>query len=177
MERRTRRPAGAVHIECPACHTVVTFDRRKIVPGPHAASIPCASCARAVPIHSGPVLRAPQFPEERDHDHLAAGHGLRIVVEANGAQQQTVVVLYGQLDVLSAPDAAACLNGLLDGAADVVVDLARVDFIDSVGLLTLFEARIRARRVGRNVTLQHPSGHVARVLAVARLHDGTGREQ
>ncbi|HZQ58662.1 MAG TPA: STAS domain-containing protein [Acidimicrobiales bacterium] len=99
-----------------------------------------------------------------------------ITVEEGPASTRAIVLLRGRVDVYGAADVAACLNALLDRGADVVVDLTNVDLIDSVGLLALFEARIRARRLGHRLTLQHPAGHLSRVLVVAPRHGGSSAD-
>ncbi|HZQ57690.1 MAG TPA: STAS domain-containing protein [Acidimicrobiales bacterium] len=176
MDRRPRRAAQVSEVECPACGATVSFNRDKIVPGPHYASIPCPSCGAPVPMQWSRLLRAPRLRDERTHDRLIGREPLRIAVEEHDGARHTVVVLRGELDLLSAKNVDACLDSLVARRADVVVDLTHVDFIDSVGLLVLFEARIRASRLGLSLTLRRPAGHVARVLGLARWPDGHIRD-
>jgi anti-sigma B factor antagonist len=56
-----------------------------------------------------------------------------------------------------------------DGASGIVVDLAALRFIDSTGLVVLFNADRRALRDGRDLAMRRGSGHVERVLELTGL--------
>ena len=72
---------------------------------------------------------------------------------------------------MTAKRVAGCLGALLDRHMTVVIDLTEVGFIDSVGLLVLYEARIRAQREGKALSLRRPVGHVAKVLGLTRMDE------
>jgi anti-anti-sigma factor len=80
-----------------------------------------------------------------------------------------VVKLSGEMDVANAGAVSACLNGLLDAGADVVIDLSGLQFIDSTGLGVLVKAGGRAREDGRKIRLRGPGRTVASTLSVTGL--------
>ena len=80
-----------------------------------------------------------------------------------------VVKLKGEMDVANAGAVSACLNGLLDAGADVVIDLSELQFIDSTGLGVLVRAGGRAREGGRKIRLRAPAQNVASTLSVTGL--------
>jgi anti-sigma B factor antagonist len=82
---------------------------------------------------------------------------------------QAVVALRGELDVADAASVAAALAAVAARAAEMIVDLAGLEFIDSSGVAALVLARKRARRTGGDLLLAAPQDQVLRVLAVTRL--------
>jgi anti-anti-sigma factor len=51
----------------------------------------------------------------------------------------------------------------------IVIDLAKVEFIDSAGLGMLLIARDEASKASRQLTLRGPQGQVKRMFAVTRF--------
>jgi anti-anti-sigma factor len=81
-----------------------------------------------------------------------------------------VVRLGGQLDIGTADSLQACLNGLMrESPADVVIDLDRLEFIDSTGLRIVIDAWRQAGSAGHTVTLRRPRPSVATVLTITGL--------
>ena len=80
----------------------------------------------------------------------------------------TVVVVAGELDMLTAPDLAATLEGVV-GTGDVVVDLSGVTFIDSTALQTVMRAERVLGGAGRSLRLEKASSIVLRVLDLTGL--------
>jgi anti-sigma B factor antagonist len=83
-----------------------------------------------------------------------------------------VVEVAGEVDVASAPELRDCLQQTIDaGSRQLVVDLRRISFIDSVGLGVLVGAQRRLRRHGHDggVHLVVAEGLVLRVLRVTGL--------
>ncbi|MCX4706121.1 STAS domain-containing protein [Streptomyces sp. NBC_01373] len=84
----------------------------------------------------------------------------------------TVVELYGEIDILTAPVVSARLDALTcDPYPQLVVDLRRVTFIDCRGLSALCRARNRALRCGGRVRLVIGSPRVLRMLRAVGLTD------
>ena len=71
---------------------------------------------------------------------------------------RAVVVIRGELDLATAPDLEAAIQGRLDDGQDVVVDLRELDFMDSTGLRVLVAAHAR---------VDGPGASIERILAVA----------
>jgi anti-anti-sigma factor len=78
-----------------------------------------------------------------------------------------VVVLTGELDMLTAPDVRRVLQDACEHA-DLVVDLSEVTFIDCSNLALLLEAR---NRLGPRLRLRRCSAPVQRLLALTGLLD------
>ncbi len=89
-------------------------------------------------------------------------------VEDRGGWQ--VLRLIGEVDVAAAPRLRDRLVQLvITGPAYVVVDLAGVTFIDSMGLGALVSGLKRARAHDGDLRLAAASDHVAKVLSITRL--------
>lgn len=52
----------------------------------------------------------------------------------------------------------------------VVLDLSKLDFIDSAGLGMLLLARDEAKKSDRELVLRHPCGQVKRMFGVTKFH-------
>jgi anti-sigma B factor antagonist len=80
------------------------------------------------------------------------------------------VVLTGELDLDSAPSLlTAVVDELGTGATDVVVDLTRLDFIDSSGLGTLVGCWRRAKNAGATLTVANPNEDIRMTLELTGL--------
>ena len=81
----------------------------------------------------------------------------------------------GELDILTAPKLASLLNSILrEHPADVVLDLRRVDFLDSAGLGVLLNAHRRLARASKGMSVICDDGPVKRVFELARLTETLG---
>lgn len=89
--------------------------------------------------------------------------GLEIKVESVAGCD--VLALDGELDCQTAPDLAEALRRAYDEGRRVVVDLSRLQFIDSSGLHVLMTGS--GCDNGRRVVVC-PPGNVARVLEIVR---------
>jgi len=75
-----------------------------------------------------------------------------------------VVVLGGELDLVDAADVAAVLATVAVREPEIIVDLARLEFIDSGGVAALARGRKLARHAGRSRRAAAPAaGRSARV--------------
>ncbi|HSK23939.1 MAG TPA: STAS domain-containing protein [Egicoccus sp.] len=83
----------------------------------------------------------------------------------------TIVEVAGQLDVATAPDfRQVLLEAQYGGASQVVVDVAGVEFVDSMGLGVLIGAHKRARsHDGASFVLARPSERMRHLLALTGL--------
>jgi anti-sigma B factor antagonist len=74
----------------------------------------------------------------------------------------------GDLDFATAPE----LRAALDGAnSEIVIDFARLTFLDAAGLGVLAQAHEQARRHGHRVVISHAGPMVRRLLTVTGLDD------
>jgi len=82
----------------------------------------------------------------------------------------TVVNVYGELDVATAPDLRELLIRLVgSGSNRLVLDLEGVDFLDSTGLGTIIGALKRTRTNGGDLRLVSTQARIARLFAITRL--------
>lgn len=76
----------------------------------------------------------------------------------------------GEIDAVAIPSLAGCLDDVIAaGRSRVVLDLADVEFIDSVGLAAIVAARKRVAVHGGSVTLRRPSPPVRKLLDIVGL--------
>src|ERR1700749_2335536 len=76
-----------------------------------------------------------------------------------------VLALFGELDVVSAPELAQRLDEILaEPHPRVMLDLNGLDFVDSAGVSVLIKAKQAAEAVGSTFVLSRPSGQLARVF-------------
>ncbi|MBF0305544.1 MAG: STAS domain-containing protein [Alphaproteobacteria bacterium] len=80
-----------------------------------------------------------------------------------------VVALDGDVDLQHSPKVRKGLLDLLGAGRTVVVDMARVSYIDSSGVASLVEAFQTARKAGLAFALAGVSPAALRVLQLARL--------
>lgn len=83
---------------------------------------------------------------------------------------QTRVVLVGELDIASTESLEQELaNSEGDSQGTLVLDLRRVEFIDSTGLRAVIAADERARSAGRRFVVVRGSSAVERLFEVTQL--------
>jgi anti-sigma B factor antagonist len=79
------------------------------------------------------------------------------------------LALRGELDLSTVAELEHRLAELLDGRADLVVDLHHLAFVDSCGLRTLLTAAQQAAREGSSLQLTRGRPQVMRVFELAGL--------
>lgn len=97
--------------------------------------------------------------------------GLEFGLEIDAAGDAVVIAASGELDLQHRDTLAEAAIGHLEQGRSVVVDLAKVTFIDSSGLSALIRSRQAAHRVGGSFSIRGASGAVARVLEITGLGD------
>ena len=81
-----------------------------------------------------------------------------------------VIELSGEVDLHHAPTVRKEILAVLEGSRDLLVNLSRVDTIDSSGIATLVEAFQLAKSKGLNFGLLEISETVSQVLTLTRLN-------
>jgi anti-anti-sigma factor len=82
------------------------------------------------------------------------------------------VTLRGELDISSAPRLEEDLRRIeAEGPPLLILDLAKLDFMDSTGLRLLIAADSRAREAGRRLVVGQGNEMVQRVLRLTRLDE------
>jgi anti-sigma B factor antagonist len=83
-----------------------------------------------------------------------------------------VLALFGELDVVSAPELQQTLSEVLEQPhARVMLDLNGLQFVDSAGVSVLIKAKQRADSNGRTLVLRRPTEQLERVFALVGLAD------
>ncbi len=96
----------------------------------------------------------------------------QLVVSHREETAGTIIEAVGEVDLTTAPQLREALLGAVGGAnkTAVIVDLSKVDFIDSAGLALLVEARKRLSPEGRTLSiLLTPGRQPERVLKLGRF--------
>jgi anti-sigma B factor antagonist len=91
-------------------------------------------------------------------------------IERNEEAERLRLALYGELDLYSAPrldDELVRAEGEM--WPELVLDLCRLDFMDSSGLRLLLRAHARAEKEGRRMRIIHSGGTVGRVLRITSV--------
>ena len=83
----------------------------------------------------------------------------------------TRVVLVGKLDIVGAEQIATPLAAVAGARNNVVVDMAAVDFIASIGIRELVMAAKTLARASRTLVLLDPNPIVSEALVTAGLGD------
>ncbi len=86
------------------------------------------------------------------------------------------LALSGELDAHTAPLLAEQFAELPPGEGNVVLDIAKVEFMDSSGLRVIIDVHQRAADSGRSLVLRHPSAAVQRLLEISGLSDHLATE-
>jgi anti-sigma B factor antagonist len=81
-----------------------------------------------------------------------------------------VVTVAGELDVITAPTLGDEINRVAEeGALEIVVDLLKVPFVDSIGLGTLVEASKRSQSRGGVFRVVCDDRRIARIIEITGL--------
>ena len=93
--------------------------------------------------------------------------GPHLEVSSTSTDSGQVVTAVGDIDLASAPILQAEVEK--HHGSDVIIDLTRVDFIDSAGLVVLIKQQERIRTSGAELTLAVRPGPVTRLLELTGL--------
>jgi anti-sigma B factor antagonist len=95
---------------------------------------------------------------------------LHIDVKTENDGRTLVYRLSGSLDVATSPSVrAALIEAAAEGKHDIVVDLSRLEFLDSTGLGALIGAHKRATEHSGTVRLAVGDGAISRLLNITGL--------
>jgi anti-sigma B factor antagonist len=93
-----------------------------------------------------------------------------LTLNTRSEADRTVLEVAGEVDVYTGTTLRDRISDLLDGGVrDLVVDLGRVDFIDSTGLGVLVGALNRARELGGSLQLVCAQERVLKLLRITGL--------
>lgn len=120
------------------------------------------------------MLDSPSRSDERDpptrRDRvLAAG---KLTIRSERREVMHVVGLSGELDLATAPRLRAELQAVeASDAAEIVLDLADLSFIDSSGLQLIINAEARSRANGKRLALRRGQAPVHRIFELTATVD------
>jgi anti-sigma B factor antagonist len=104
---------------------------------------------------------------QHDERTIRAGPLTVEIVPSDGT---VMVQLQGELDGVGAPTLERELSDLLSANPEsLVVDLARLEFIDSIGLRCLLTVTEQAKTSGNTLQFLAPTGQVENVLEITEL--------
>ena len=95
----------------------------------------------------------------------------RLTIDAQRAGGHTLLVLEGEVDPHTTEQLDRAVDDALVGAADLVLELSGVTFIDSAGLRSLIRAQRRVEEADGALVLRHPRPSTRRVLEITGLID------
>jgi len=92
-------------------------------------------------------------------------------VEAIRENSANVIALRGEIDVYTAPLLRQKIVDLVDqGALNIVIDMEKVDFLDSTGLGVLVEGLKRVKTRGGNLTLVITQDKILKIFDITGLN-------
>ncbi len=91
-------------------------------------------------------------------------------VEISQHDRATVLATSGELDLASGPELEAELERVNESEL-IIVDLRRLEFIDSTGLSVLVKANQRAQDAGRRFALVNGGSQIQRLLSLTGIAD------
>jgi anti-sigma B factor antagonist len=97
------------------------------------------------------------------------GLGPQLVLETTRIGSHDVIVASGEIDLASAPKVESAIEGF--SGQPVVLDLRRVEFMDSAGLKVLLNQRSRLEESGGSLRLVVGEGAVVRLLELTGVTD------
>ncbi len=93
-----------------------------------------------------------------------------IDIQVTGQSNVTLVEVHGRVDSMNADQLGTILTGEIEGGrAQIVLDLAGVEYMSSAGLREIVSALKRAKRGTGDVRIAQPSYRVREVLEMAGL--------
>jgi anti-sigma B factor antagonist len=93
-------------------------------------------------------------------------------IDVRQGADRSVLSLYGELDLASAPLLEQELQDVdLAARGTVVLDLQELEFIDSTGLRTILASQERVRELGGVFAVTRGSAQVQRLLAITRADE------
>ncbi len=94
------------------------------------------------------------------------------LVDTQTTGRALTLALSGELDIVSSPILRQALDHANESDAElIVVDLRKLEFMDSTGLHLLVTAQERARDAGRRFALVRGGEHIQRLFSLSGIGD------
>jgi anti-anti-sigma factor len=160
-----------------------TSDRSTtVVPSP-MITLKCLNCGLTIPYQGSEGDHCPRCMSRAGQavrliqvsDRVAPGSRAsmgRLSIHSFERESRHTIVLEGELDMGSAPLLESALSEACDGAAtDLVVDMSRVEFIDSSGLKAILHGKTLCERRHSSFSLTPATRPAQRVFEATGLVD------
>jgi anti-sigma B factor antagonist len=106
----------------------------------------------------------------RHPDQAVMSERMQLRTEVVDIAGWTVVSVFGEVDVATAPELKERLTGLVnEGRVKLVLDLSGVDFLDSTGLGMIVSALKRARTHGGDLSIVCTESRITRLFEITGL--------
>jgi anti-sigma B factor antagonist len=106
----------------------------------------------------------------RHPDQAVMSEQMQLRTEVVDIAGWTVVSVFGEVDVATAPELKERLTGLVnEGRVKLVLDLSVVDFLDSTGLGMIVSALKRARTHGGDLSIVCTESRITRLFEITGL--------
>jgi len=102
------------------------------------------------------------------HSQLISDFSVHVAAGQGGG---TVVTVFGELDLATAPRVRSALDQAIRAEGDVLVDLRACNFVDSTGIAILAGGALRLKDQGRRLILRGVRERVERIFQLAGLSD------
>jgi anti-sigma B factor antagonist len=103
-------------------------------------------------------------------DRLDPSFALTALVTREGPV--AVIRLRGALDMTGAPTVRECVGEVIDdGCKEVVIDIEKLTFLDSSGLMVLYSAHRQLEASGGRFVLRRPTSRERRLIAVTGMDE------
>jgi anti-sigma B factor antagonist len=97
--------------------------------------------------------------------------GPQLAIQCHADAQTALVVVDGEIDLASAAQIERALGDATSNASSIVIDLAAVDFIDSIGVAALIRAQRHADANNSSMTLRRTPPQARRLFELAGVAD------
>ncbi len=95
-----------------------------------------------------------------------------LLVDVKRAGERVVLRLDGELDLAGVPRLEEAVErALLDGAAELVLDLRGLEFVDSTGLRAILSQEERSAELGRSFALVRGPDQVQRLMRMTGVDE------
>lgn len=87
------------------------------------------------------------------------------------SDNRAVAHLHGELDACTVICLRSRLMPIAMAGRDIIINLARLDFVDTAGLVALIDLQREAHRAGGSLRLTKPPRPLRRLLALAGINE------
>jgi anti-sigma B factor antagonist len=94
-----------------------------------------------------------------------------LALDVSAEDTTNVIHVTGDLDLMTAPELQACAESVVARAAEILIDLSGVQYLDSSGLSALIRVQRTAQQAGGSALVSAASPTAERVIETAGLRE------